>query len=578
MLRNDKLLGVCLGLAVAVATYAGWKLFLFTTDDAYIAFRYVSNSLAGYGLTWNPPPFRPVEGYSSFLWVVILREAWRVFGVEPPASANYISLAFGYATLFNGYRFIARMRLPEVLSSKRWVLIALVMLGTVSNRTFLAWLSSGLETSLFNFLFTWWIYVGTTSADHRTRSWAVRLSIAATLTALARPGGLLAAAATPLILVAASAGPILRAPGPKQRVHQLFLALRGSWPLIGVAAHFIWRRFTYGQWLPNTYYAKHVAPWPESGARYAASFVVEYGVWVWLLFVVGVLVAATWKRRVADTESPATMSRRDKCIAWSEQSPPVMTAGIIVAHLGYYTFRIGGDHFEYRVYSHLVLLLFVSAVWLLSWLVRCWPSPRPPRAWFVFGAMLFFIASSWPIPWSHWAQTHNLVTRAQTFRLVQPLGPSFPVWTRPIIARWDGWQAWLIGHAVGMRHQEHKVFSEFEKGWLPDRGKLKLRLEGQGRAVVAEQSVGILGWVLPDVAVIDVLGLNDYVIARNPDVLGADGQRRDMAHDRKPPDGYRECFRPNIVALPGFGMYAKPRSKPLTDPEIIACEAKPWLL
>jgi hypothetical protein len=62
------------------------------------------------------------------------------------------------------------------------------------------------------FLFTWWIYVGTTSAGARSRSWAVRLSIAATLTALTRPDGLLAVAATPLLLVAANADSILRAP------------------------------------------------------------------------------------------------------------------------------------------------------------------------------------------------------------------------------------------------------------------------------------------------------------------------------------------------------------------------------
>jgi len=572
---SDRFLGACLFLAVIIATYVGWKLLFFTVDDAYIAFRYASNSLAGHGLTWNPPPFRAVEGYTSFLWVIILREVWRIFGVEPPIAANYISLALGYATLFNGYRFVARMRLPEVLSSKRWALVALVMLGTVSNRTFLAWLSSGLETSLFNFLFTWWIYVGTTPAADRSRSWAVRLSVAATLTALTRPGGLLAVAATPLMLVAASAGPILRAPGPRQTVYRLLVALRGSWPLIGMAGHFIWRRVTYGEWLPNTYYAKHVAPWPESGARYAASFAVEYGVWVWLFFALGTMVATTWKWRVVSTTSPGSMASRDRYIAWLEKSPTIITVGVVVAHFSYYTFRIGGDHFEYRVYSHLVLLLYVSAVWLLSWLVRCWPSGGQARAWFVLGAMVFFIASSWPIPWSHWAQTQNRVIRAQTFKLILPLAPTFPAWARPVIARWDGWQAWLIGHSVGTRHQEHKVFAQFERGWLPERGKSKLRLEGQGRAVIAEPSVGVLGWVLPDVAVIDLMGLNDRVIARNPARI-TEGHERQMAHDRQPPPGYRECFRPNVMALNGLGLYVERRDQPLTDAEIVRCEAKAW--
>lgn len=52
--------------------FYGWKLFWFMTDDAYIAFRYVSNSMLGLGYVWNPPPFHPVEGYTSFLWVAIL--------------------------------------------------------------------------------------------------------------------------------------------------------------------------------------------------------------------------------------------------------------------------------------------------------------------------------------------------------------------------------------------------------------------------------------------------------------------------------------------------------------------------
>ena len=86
-------------LLSAVGLYFGWRLFWFLTDDAYIAFRYVSNSILGYGYVWNAPPFLPVEGYTSFLWVVILDGTWRVFGVEPPEAANWISLIFALLTL-----------------------------------------------------------------------------------------------------------------------------------------------------------------------------------------------------------------------------------------------------------------------------------------------------------------------------------------------------------------------------------------------------------------------------------------------------------------------------------------------
>ncbi len=581
--RRLKILSACLGLAVVFVTYVGWKLFLFTVDDAYIAFRYAANSLAGHGLTWNPPPFRPVEGYSSFLWVILLREVWRVFGVEPPVVANYISLLFGYATLFLGYKFLARMRLPPPLASRRWTLLALVMLGTITNRTFLTWLSSGLETSLFNFLFTWWIYIGTTDASDRSAGWGVRLSFAATLLALTRPDGLLAVAATPVILVAADVGRVADGTNPRQRARGLMLTLFGGWPLIGVVIHFAWRRWTYGEWLPNTYYAKHVAPWPESGVRYVAAFVVEYGIWVWLGLVVTLLAAIVWRSRSEEASTPSSRGRWDALI---QKSPAIITVGVVIAHFVYYTFRIGGDHFEYRVYSHLVLLLFVSTVWLLGWLVRCLPDGSQWGFRVALGVMLLFIVSSYPIPWSHWAQTRGLEKRRQTLRLTQPLSPSFPSVFRPIVAHWDEWQAWLIDHSVCMRHQEHKVFSEFQKTWLPERGKSKLKLEGQGQPVVVEPLVGVLGWALPEVAVIDTLGLNDYVIARNPDLriveerVGYDPERgghgRQMAHDRQPPDGYLECFRPNVFVFSRAGLYSRARSEPLTDAEIISCESQKW--
>ncbi len=72
-----------LGLGT-VAYFLGWELFFFETDDAYIAYRYVANSIRGWGLTFNPPPFRPVEGYTSFLWVSILHGVWSLLGVKPP--------------------------------------------------------------------------------------------------------------------------------------------------------------------------------------------------------------------------------------------------------------------------------------------------------------------------------------------------------------------------------------------------------------------------------------------------------------------------------------------------------------
>ena len=74
--KREKLLyALILILAGALLGY-GWKLFWFLTDDAYISFRYISNWTLGHGLVWNPPPFRPVEGYTNFLWLALLYAVW----------------------------------------------------------------------------------------------------------------------------------------------------------------------------------------------------------------------------------------------------------------------------------------------------------------------------------------------------------------------------------------------------------------------------------------------------------------------------------------------------------------------
>ena len=182
------------------AVFGGWKLFWFLTDDAYIAFRYISNWKAGLGLVWNPPPFNPVEGYTSFLWVILLGTLWALTGLEPPVTANWVSLFFGYGTLFMVYLFLRALDLPQVLRPFRYRLLALVLLGIIVNRTFLIWLSSGLETALFNFFFIWWLYETCVGFRLKSKAWIFRLASSALGAYLTRPDGLLLIPASLLLI------------------------------------------------------------------------------------------------------------------------------------------------------------------------------------------------------------------------------------------------------------------------------------------------------------------------------------------------------------------------------------------
>jgi len=495
-----------LAVAVAAAVFTGWRLLLFLTDDAYIAFRYASNHRLGLGLVWNPPPFRPVEGYTSWLWVVLLRIVWGLTGIAPPEAANVLSLLLGCGTLLLVYRLVTRMALPERLERHRFTLLSLIFLGTVTNRTFLAWLSSGLETSLFKFCLLLWVdqALDRHEAPGAGRSWTLRVSLAAMLAALARPDGLLAVLATPALLVERILSDRARAARAPEAAW--------AFPLLVPAIHIVWRRWFYGAWLPNTYYAKYTAPWPESGWRYAASFALEYALPVWLL------PALAWAVR------PRGMSRRLGIVLLT-----------LLAHVAYYTLVIGGDHFEYRVYSQLIPLLFVSFIWLCARL-----DLRPAA---VVTLSVAFIACSWPIPWTHYLETRDLESRRETFHMIRPVAERLPSWMGFYTRTFDELQAWLITHSVCVRHQEHKVYAEFVGSRLPSREDGE-EIPWDGRHVLTAVNVGVVGWVFPHVAVIDLLGLNDYIIART---VVPPQETRHMAHERRPPAGYVECFRPDFA-------------------------------
>jgi arabinofuranosyltransferase len=539
-LRVGVLFRSSIALVAAVALYFGWRTFWFMTDDAFIAFRYASNAMLGRGLVWNPAPFVPVEGYTSFSWTVLLLGVWKLTGIDPPASANWISLVCGAATLALIARLVMRMRWPRSMATARTGALALVLFGTLTNRTFLTWLSSGLETALFALLVTAWLASVLAVPTAKGPIWWPML--AASLLTLTRPDGLLFLAAT---------APAVALFDPRTRRKRLRGACVAFWPVGLVVAHLAFRLATYGEWLPNTFFAKRGTPWPESGLRYGAAFALEYGVWVWF-FVVAV-AGARVAGMVLRGGGLRAFLRRDGCA--------VLAIGALLAHVAYYTLIVGGDHFEFRIYNHIIPLLFVSGAALLAWLCT--------RAAAVYAVLGFWVVISWPIPWMHWLKTKDLHTRQETLLMIVPIAPDVPAAVRPVARWWDGLEAWLIRHSVGRRHQEHKVFLEDREAVLPSRS-FGAGISWEEHPVVSSQTVGYLGWVFPNIAVIDLLGLNDHAIANNP---VRPKRTRLMAHDRVPPEGYVACFRPNVGKE---GQIITVEKRSLSDDDIRACERRWW--
>jgi arabinofuranosyltransferase len=535
------------GIILAV----GWRVFWFLTDDAYIAFRYISNAHLGYGYVWNAPPFLPVEGYTSFLWVVLLDVVWRVFGVEPPASANWISLLFSYFALLLGAAMIMQIRWHSRLKKFRLGSIVSLVVFLTFNRTLLAWSSSGLETAMMDFFLILWVYVVLCNTAPSLRAFLG--SLTSTFLALTRPDGLLFCVTSIIIVFLLVSAEVSK--GRRRRV-----LLCGILPFSIVLMHQAWRLSFYGEWLPNTYYVKVSGSWPESGLPYLLSFILEYSLWFAIATICWALSKVVLERIRQLSEHPMT-GRRFLIRSSVERSArvPLVVVGTLILHIGYYTYVVGGDHFEYRVYAHLLPLVFVALVWSLNRL-RMYPFPA-------ISVVLAFILFSMPVQWTHWALTKDLNNRQQTEIMRVPIAPSWPWMVRWYAHAFDEMQSWLIYHQVCMRHQEHKIFWQMQVSNHMSREE-GLQIPRENYPLAVAWAVGVPSWVLPHVYIIDGFGLNDYIIARTP---MSNGKGRMMSHSHRPPPGYIESFRPNLEIREGRLIYKK-RDPPITSEYIIANE------
>ncbi|MBL8729352.1 MAG: EF-hand domain-containing protein [Planctomycetes bacterium] len=456
----------------ALALYVGWRLLWHMADDAYITYRYLSNAMLGRGLVWNPAPFLPVDGNTDFLWSLLLLSIWRVFGIEPPAVANWLALGFGVVVFLLLARATWRLPLPAANERQRPLLLALVLALLVTNRAFLAALSSGLGVSIFNcLLFGWSLLAVSRRSVDRPRRWLL-LGVVAAACGLARPEGQLVVVATAVLVVWWSVGPRRLGTG---------LAAAGC-AIVPVAAHLVFRRLYYGDWLPCTYYAKNIGAWPASGVRYFGSFVVEFGVYVWLA------VALVWLLQKLRSPGPLALLQR-------AHLGGAAVASVFLFHFAYYTFYMGGDLFEWRVYSHLVPWLPLSLLYMarsLGW---------RPRTTIV--VLATYLALAAPIGWIKYAVDDGEVA------------PHVPSFLQPLLRPYDDWQRWLGDRLVCKRNYEMKVNLAMFESRAPLRAD-GARVPWQDFPVHAAEAVGVIGWVLPNVAIIDQHGLNDAVVARAP--------------------------------------------------------------
>jgi hypothetical protein len=276
-MSSDRLRWLLVGIA-AVVLVVHSLAYNFVTDDAFISFVYSRNFAEHGQLAFNLG--HPVEGYTNFLWTVVLGVVM-VAGISPELSSRVLGTACALATL------VVVFRTCERAFGRRTAWAAVPALLLACSAGFACWTSGGLETQLFTMLVAIAID-GVVAAEDELAHAAVvvdgvaakprrpmlRVAIALALAAMTRPEGLLIAAVIVAVRLAANAV-------TKRWLTRGDLVAAGAFLVIW-APWFAWRWHYYGWPFPNTYYVKASGSWvdPKMAAQMAESG--RYYLWVWL--------------------------------------------------------------------------------------------------------------------------------------------------------------------------------------------------------------------------------------------------------------------------------------------------------
>lgn len=491
----------------------------FLCDDAYISFRYARNFMEGNGLVFNVG--ERVEGYTNFLWVLEIASLWKLFGLTPEIGSRLLS----YGATVGTYVLVLLWAMDSPFRRERLIVAWWAMVCLALNRSFAVWGSSGLETRQFTFFIVLAFYL----FQFREQKPKIVLgsAMAFAAAAMTRPEGVQVWAVFCFCHVLEALA--------RQRLRVDFVLYLASF-LVPVLLHFCFRYFYYGDWLPNTYYAKFVRPWPEAGFNYFTLATLENGLYLWVpLAVVGCFA----RLRLSG----------DSCHAIY-----LLVIAAYCAAMG----RVGGDHFEFRLLDFFWPFLALSAVegaYYLVFRLRKSPKNFGLGSRFLAGAVLIVpLTYMGSTQWARYCASYGLETRDETFHLAPKLTvESFPTaFLLPgmdkIATTYNASLAYCVEHDIALSQTEHKVFWQLGVDrWFPYHDALAVAPLPDD-LVAAYPSIGVYSYSLRGLEIVDTLGLTDAYVARLPCEIP--NKDRNMAHDRLTPADYLKSRNVNIQIFP----------------------------
>jgi len=317
-------------------------------DDIFITLRYVANFVEGKGLVYNPG--ERVEGYSHFLWLMILALSQRLRFDPLETSLNLGLLSYlgilGLLALIS-YRIAPR---------RATIILPFSSLALAVHYEAAVWATGGLETSFFALLlvlgFVIYFFI------RLRRSW--KLSITGWILALAvltRPDAVLFAALASLFLLgrAILLGLTPRAAAKEACLFGLPIAL-----LLG--PYLAWKVSYYGDIVPNTYYAKSAgSSYYSQGFFYLWTYFRCYVTsWLFLLAVPACLrLLAPAKRADQGTRPARVLSAFER----DHHGAMVFALVAVLAYLVFFVARVGGDFMYGRFLIPALPFIYLLIEW-----------------------------------------------------------------------------------------------------------------------------------------------------------------------------------------------------------------------
>ena len=325
---NKSFIFILVGVILLLAYYS--YLNRFVQDDAFISLRYAFNMVHDHGLVWNIG--ERVEGYSNFLWVIIL---------TIPLYFTWDPVYFIYATgpILMIIMLVAAFKLSECLfESKNIALVTIILLGI--NFTFSCFATSGMETALQTSLalICYVIFIYTLKTKKINFIWMLIFSFVFAMALLTRLDSLILISVPVLGLLIT----IIKFENKKKYRLKYFLAIFLPVVII-MLSYFVFKYYYYHSLVPNTYYLKFDGVFSfDLGAFYLYSFFKSY----YLLILLVMFVLSLYK-------------------FFNKDNISFIAIFITVILWFLYVIKIGGDFIEFRLFVPVLPYIFILFNWFI---------------------------------------------------------------------------------------------------------------------------------------------------------------------------------------------------------------------